>query len=270
MNFPTVFHVTHWKAGSQWVAEILKYADPDRFVPYEKHKNLQYAPLVSGGVYGTIYLARNELLASLRGKNYKTPNFSEQISSLANWWNFVILKRRYLSFVVIRDLRDTLISLYFSIKHSHIMIDQGDQQLRETLTTRDFESGILSIIENPQIDTGLIFAKCAQIQSTWLDQSDILYLRYEDIIGHEYEFFERLIDYCEIRVSREQLHSIVANNLFDVLTGRQRGNENVQAHLRKGIAGDWRNYFTEKIKSEFKQNYGQLIINTGYEKDLNW
>ena len=30
--------------------------------------------------------------------------------------------------------------------------------------------------------------------------------------------------------------------------GRKRGEENIAAHTRKGIAGDWQNYFTPKIK----------------------
>ena len=29
---PTVFHLTHPKAGSQWIREMLKYAAPNRFV----------------------------------------------------------------------------------------------------------------------------------------------------------------------------------------------------------------------------------------------
>ena len=55
MDSPTVFHITHWKAGSQWVAEILKYSDIERFVNIEKHgipkgfqivRSLKLAPLI--------------------------------------------------------------------------------------------------------------------------------------------------------------------------------------------------------------------------------
>ena len=31
--WPTVVHVTHWKAGSQWIYKILLGCVPDRIVP---------------------------------------------------------------------------------------------------------------------------------------------------------------------------------------------------------------------------------------------
>jgi len=40
--------------------------------------------------------------------------------------------------------------------------------------------------------------------------------------------------------------------------------------LRKGIAGDWRNYLRGSLKEAFKERYGDLLVTTGYEKDLNW
>jgi hypothetical protein len=40
--------------------------------------------------------------------------------------------------------------------------------------------------------------------------------------------------------------------------------------LRKGIAGDWRNVFTEEDKRIFKREAGWLLVDLGYEKDVNW
>jgi len=54
------------------------------------------------------------------------------------------------------------------------------------------------------------------------------------------------------------------------LTGRRPGQEDIHAHQRKGIAGDWRNHFTTRVKEVFKQRYGHVLIATGYEPDLNW
>ena len=42
------------------------------------------------------------------------------------------------------------------------------------------------------------------------------------------------------------------------------------AHARKGIAGDWRNYFSDRVKQSFKTRYGGLLVATGYEQDLSW
>lgn len=31
-----------------------------------------------------------------------------------------------------------------------------------------------------------------------------------------------------------------------------------------------RRHFTPKVTEDFKEKFGQLLIDTGYEKDLNW
>ena len=44
----------------------------------------------------------------------------------------------------------------------------------------------------------------------------------------------------------------------------------VQSHFRKGVAGDWKNYFDDKVKSVFKDAYGHILVATGYESDMDW
>ena len=81
---------------------------------------------------------------------------------------------------------------------------------------------------------------------------------------------ELISDHCQFDVTRDQLHAIVKNNQFEKVTGRRPGEENHEAHQRKGIAGDWRNYFTDTLKDKFKSRFGDVLIKTGYEQDLNW
>lgn len=42
------------------------------------------------------------------------------------------------------------------------------------------------------------------------------------------------------------------------------------ATFRSGQIGEWKLYFTEEDKKVFKQVAGQLLIDLGYEKDLDW
>lgn len=39
---------------------------------------------------------------------------------------------------------------------------------------------------------------------------------------------------------------------------------------RKGQSGNWRQEFDEEVKERFKAVAGDLLIELGYEKDLNW
>ena len=73
-----------------------------------------------------------------------------------------------------------------------------------------------------------------------------------------------------IDVDSQRLHEIVAYNSFEAVTGRKRGQEDVTAHQRKGIVGDWCNHFSNRVKDEFKKRFGEVLITTGYEPDLNW
>lgn len=56
---PTLFHITHWKAGSQWVAEVLRDCAPDRFVNATVQSgHFLDKPIELGQIYPSIYLPR--------------------------------------------------------------------------------------------------------------------------------------------------------------------------------------------------------------------
>ncbi|HYZ05733.1 MAG TPA: sulfotransferase domain-containing protein, partial [Rubrobacter sp.] len=58
---------------------------------------------------------------------------------------------------------------------------------------------------------------------------------------------------------------------FEQLSGgRTQGEEASSSFYRKGIAGDWKNHFTEKDRRVFKEEAGELLIQLGYEEDLDW
>lgn len=40
--------------------------------------------------------------------------------------------------------------------------------------------------------------------------------------------------------------------------------------FRKGIIGDWKNYFTPEHIQLYKERYGNILIELGYETDMNW
>jgi lipopolysaccharide transport system ATP-binding protein len=63
---------------------------------------------------------------------------------------------------------------------------------------------------------------------------------------------------------------VVLANRFEARSGRRRGEEDVASHERKGVAGDWKNHFTDKVAKAFKDRFGELLVATGYEKDSRW
>ena len=237
---PTVFHITHWKAGSQWIYQILRECFPDRIVePRVGEVQVRHYAIQEGCVYPTVYLPKSEFdRLALPGD--------------AKW------------FVVIRDLRDTLVSAYFSFKISHPVLGSDFAALRQKLWDLDKEDGLFYLMDH-------FLPDCARIQLSWLEAGEPL-IRYEDLLMHDVELLrEILIGRCGLPITADRLREVVLANRFEAQTGgRRRGVEDVTAHQRKGVAGDWRNHFTDRIKRAFKARYGGLLVATGYEKDLDW
>lgn len=301
---PTIFHVTHHKSGSQWVAEILQHCALDRFRRPKLDLGFFYdRPIDPGNVYLTVYVPKGDFDAVTWGGNGNFPGrrrFCRRHPKLMarNWFHFGLHRSPIRRFVVIRDLRDTLVSLYFSVKVSHVFRLAWQFKSREVLKELSKEDGFLcwigegnrtsfdgwlrppflkeqySPIENadsPQVISFMegILDYIAEIQTSWTAGEDLV-VRYEDLVADEYGTFEKIVDHCQIDVDLKRLHEIIRNNRFETVTGRRRGEEDVAAHQRKGIVGDWRNHFSDRIKDRFKARFGDVLIRTGYETGLDW
>ena len=179
-----------------------------------------------------------------------------------NWKQFGLQHQPYQTFVVIRDLRDTLVSLYFSLTYSHPVLNQKISGHRAQLMELNLEEGLLYLMKN-------LLWRSGRIQTSWLDKQTLL-IKYEDLIANETAVFQKIIRHRKIDVSENVLQSIIQRNTFQTRSGRPRGTEDILSHHRKGVSGDWKNYFTDHIKNQFKKMFGKTLIQTGYEKDLKW
>jgi lipopolysaccharide transport system ATP-binding protein len=235
----TVFHVTHYKAGSQWLHRILHALAEPWVVPPEV-ANAQFLgrPVRAGAVYPTVYVTRDQFEA-------------------------VRLPRDWRRFVVVRDLRDTLVSAYFSLKVSHRLATEEMSGFRARLQGLTTEQALVRMVREwcPPV---------AAIQRSWVNGPDEV-LKYEDLLVRDVEILERvLLGHCRLPSTPEHLRAVVLANRFEAKAGRKPGQEDIRSHQRKGVAGDWRNYFTDKVAKVLKDRYGDLLVAAGYEPDDRW
>lgn len=94
-------------------------------------------------------------------------------------------------------------------------------------------------------------------------------VRYEDLLERPKEEVGRLLEFLGADASESTVSRCVSAATFEKLAGRERGQE-AASFFRKGIAGDWRNVFTEQNKQSFKAVAGDLLIELGYEDDNDW
>jgi hypothetical protein len=171
-------------------------------------------------------------------------------------------------FHVIRDPRDVVVSGYFSHLNSHP--DAGWARLRhyrrhlKTLSKRD---GLMA-----EIEFSGVFIH--HMLSWDYGRDNILELKFEDLIANEAAQFGRILTFLGLlpgKIDIPELSLVLERHSFARLSGgRQRGEEDVHNHYRRGVPGDWRNHFETCHIDYFRKLYNPLLIKLGFESSEDW
>jgi Sulfotransferase domain len=258
-DIPTLLHITHIKAGSTWVDRLLHQLFGEKVRPrfgsdlfdlgegdgneaakeppyLQMFHAMEYRP---GHVYPAMFITHDEFQTR--------PEFAEGRC-----------------FVVIRDLRDTLTSHYFSLKGTHALDKRGRVQ-----TARDF-------LQTASKDDGLIFLferdleRLVKIQRSWLAAGEWV-LRYEDLIRNDVAGFTDLfLEKLQLSLHPREVQRAVEASRFETVYKRKLGEVDEKSHGRQGLPGDWKNHFSPRVRQEFHQRTGDLLVAAGYEQDASW
>jgi len=205
-------------------------------------------------------------------------------------------------FHVIRDPRDIIVSAYFSHRNSHPT--DGLPHLaahRDALQETSKEEGLLLEMEFSAFEL-------RQLGDWNYANEKVLELKMEDVTTRPYESFLSIFRHFELMPDQEPTNGrgqlvVSASRLVNRLSqrrslrrlrrtipvtgemllgavharrfeanagGRTKGREDVASHYRKGVAGDWQNHFTAAHREAFDREFGELLINLGYEEDHEW
>ena len=206
-------------------------------------------------------------------------------------------------FHIIRDPRDVVVSSYFSHLYSHktniwkeliahrlflesLDFDEGLTHEFTTCRKQQFEDMTQWNYSNPNVLEIKFENMIKDPQTVWVSILDHLEITTETnpILSNILLLHNKLINSIAMRsqlslikkmyikngLTQKQIQTTLKNNSFENLAGNPRGLEDIQNHYRKGISGDWRNYFTDTHKHLFKEQWGELLIHLGYEQDTNW
>jgi hypothetical protein len=99
----------------------------------------------------------------------------------------------------------------------------------------------------------------------------VVYLAYEQLLAAPVATLARCLEELGAGpVDVARLRASVERYTFTRMAGRPPGHEDRSAFLRKGIAGDWVNYFTREAAAVFDHYAGDALIRLGYESDRRW
>lgn len=96
-------------------------------------------------------------------------------------------------------------------------------------------------------------------------------VRYEQLVANTHEEATDVYRWLDVDASEDLVQWAVRECRFEKHSGgRKPGEPDNTAEFRKGIVGDWRNYFTNDAKQQFKSIAGELLIELGYESSMSW
>ena len=177
--------------------------------------------------------------------------------------------------VVWRDGRDVLVSQYF---HSLFKNDRGNERLvalsRADLGFADYED----VKGNLPAFIEYVFERKRHPRMSWADFVNrwaacdrCVHVKYEDLRINAVNELRRVVKELSHRELNAELATTIVNkHSFENVSGRRAGQENKKSFLRKGIVGDWKNYFDEYARQKIYSYAGKELIRLGYEVDDTW
>ena len=102
----------------------------------------------------------------------------------------------------------------------------------------------------------------------------IMAVRYEDLNRDTKNTLKKAFRFFNIKPEERLLDSLAASKIIKEVDLEAALKKDLPGRLRstarKGVVGDWKNYFTEAHKKRFKDVAGDVLVSLGYEKDYNW
>ncbi|WP_456370376.1 sulfotransferase family protein [Thermodesulfatator atlanticus] len=116
----------------------------------------------------------------------------------------------------------------------------------------------------------LLWKEMIELQLRYQQEFNLWTCSYEDMLNNSRKIAQNILNFLGLSYNDQVLNNMINKSSFEFITGRKRGQANSKSFYRKGVSGDWKNYFSLKEKETFKKLAGDLLIKLGYEKDFDW
>lgn len=161
---------------------------------------------------------------------------------------------RFRKVLLIRDPRDMLVSLYFSLKKSHRIPKQGTlasqmKKTREKLENMDINTFVLHRVP-------VVIRQFGRYRPL-MDQNMKLY-RYEDIIFDKRSWLRDMLEFLDIPLQAEKVNEIADRH--DIRPDR----ENVGKHVRQVNPGNFRKRLSPDCIERLNELLSEILHEHGY------
>lgn len=176
--------------------------------------------------------------------------------------------------IVWRDGRDAMVSLYY-YSYFKNECDNGamvDLMKRE-LPFKDYRA----VSDNLPTFIDRVLSRPLRPRFTWQSfvrswlGRDTVHIHYEQLLRNTVEEIRRVTAELSLfDADGSTVAKAVDEYSFDRVTAGRSGSGPEGCFVRKGIAGDWKNYFNRAARETFARCAGDELIALGYERDFDW
>lgn len=242
--FDNIYHCSIQRAASQWFRGV--FTDPDVW----RHTGLAIEP------YREIGHRRARLATPFPKRTIVTALYIDYPTYMA-----ISKPERYRAFYVMRDPRDALVSFYFAMRYSHRPTEEV-AELRPRLRAMGLEDGLHLLLD--WMDDVGFFASQVSWVSAELDSSAKLF-RYEDLAADHRVFLGSLLAHLEINIPQDAFEGLTTRHSFSAVAGgRHQGVEDPYHHFRKGVPGEWVEFFSPDLVDHFRSVTRDDVEKLGY------
>lgn len=246
---PSIIWFTAHKCASVYMTEVLQKLAPEVGM---KHINYEGDFWINGKSFfeelkdnpGEKYFqSYGYIYGAFRGFFY-----GALPSSIENFENYKVV-------LMLRDPRDVLSSLFFSTAYSHNIPECYQSEMLDA-RNKTLSAGI----DNYVLDQQEIHQTMEYYCKKCLNQPNVLFLRYEDMVDHHEKWLNTLLNWLDLEVSQSFLNELVKTANFEVT-------EDVFAHKRQVKAGDHRRKLKVSTIRKLNQRYDFILKSLGYVTD---
>jgi hypothetical protein len=182
---------------------------------------------------------------------------------------------------IVRDGRDVMVSDRFRNFVEEKFLRRGDEQIVAAFrrTPELFTGGGQSIFteawlrdKNQGVPSWEVNLRESRREGKRLYGEHYFEIRYEDILADPFRELTRLWHFLGVKDVPASLEAALQNEIAvnPDEEWQAKRNRSLAPILQKGQAGNWKTFFNQRDRAIFKEIAGDLLIEWGYEQDLNW
>ncbi len=204
------------------------------------------------------------------------------VNRMANSNTVIHLHRKYsrrfsYPIVLFRDPRDVFVSYYFYEKAA-IQSNQSLAIGKHFSFSRDMdarEEFVGYLDAKLRFTTDPYFSYKVFVDS-WLERNNVVYVYYENFKRAPEKELQKIVMHLGVPVDAQRLKHAVEHNSFENVTlrkygvSRKPGEEDPSKFQRKGISGDWVNYFNQEARQVLDYHLGDVLLKLNYETSRDW